>query len=235
MIRELSEKSKKVGLSLNAEKTKIITNGEPHKVTVDGKQVEYVEEYIYLGQLVSFRDCTVKEIQRRIALAWKKFWSLKEIMKNKNVPINIKRKIYECTILPCLTYGCQTWSLRKEDEEKIAICQRKMEKSMLGIKHSDKISNKEIRNKTKLIDVKERTRILKWNWAGHICRQENNRWTKKVTEWIPRDGKRKKGRQKKRWRDIFSERCGPAWVQMARDRERWRDLGEAYAREATIT
>ncbi|CAH2240871.1 jg9608 [Pararge aegeria aegeria] len=42
--------------------------------------------------------------------------------------------------MPSLTYGCQPWLLRKEDEEKLAICQRKMERSMLGLRVKDRVS-----------------------------------------------------------------------------------------------
>lgn len=233
MVNELASESRKVGLTLNGSKTKIITNGETRDVIIEGERIEYVKDFVYLGQLVSFENPTEKDIQRRIALAWKKYWGLKEIMKNKEIKIDIKKKIFDIAILPSLTYGCQTWALRKEDEEKLAVCQRKIERSMLGLKLSDQIRNKTIRKKTKVIDLKKRIRQLKWNWAGHICRLENSKWTKRVTEWIPLDGKRKQGRPKKRWRDLFVQQCGPEWMRKARARDEWRDLGEAYVTEAT--
>ncbi|CAB3244509.1 unnamed protein product [Arctia plantaginis] len=49
MIDSLSNESKQVGLSLNASKTKIMSNGEIIDVIVDGNSIEYVKEYIYLG------------------------------------------------------------------------------------------------------------------------------------------------------------------------------------------
>lgn len=240
MINEVAIESKKVGLSLNASKTKIITNGNKKQVIVGTNVIEYVNDYVYLGQMVSFQKCTSNEVQRRIAIAWKRYWSLKEIMKNQEVDINIKKKLYEVTILPSLSYGCQCWSLKKEDESKLAICQRKMERSMLGIKLKDKIRNKKIRKKTKLRDVVEVIRSLKWNWAGHMCRMNSKfpdltvRWAKRATEWIPRDMTRARGRPEKRWQDVFVKRAGPNWMTKARDRRLWKELGEAYAREATF-
>ncbi|KAG7301329.1 hypothetical protein JYU34_014259 [Plutella xylostella] len=173
MIQELATESNKVGLSMNTSKTKILTNGREEIISILGENIDYVKEYIYLGQSISFDDLTGKEINRRIALSWKKYWSYKEIMKNQNIQMNLKRKLYEIAILPCLTYGCQTWALRKKDETKLAIHQRKMERSMLGIRLSDRISNESIREKTKVMDICERIRTLKWNWAGHVCRMAN--------------------------------------------------------------
>lgn len=235
MIRDIARESGKIGLRINASKTKIMTNGLKQDVIVENEIIEYVDEYTYLGQSISFEDLTEKEIDRRIGLAWKKYWSLKEIMKSKDIHINIKSKVYNVAILPCLIYGCQTWALRKADENKLAICQRKMERSMLGIKLSDKISNKKIRKKTKIRDIITAVRLLKWNWAGHICRMDTNRWTKKVTEWLPREERRQRGRPKRRWDDVFTHKYGQEWRRMARDRKLWSQLGEAYAKEATST
>lgn len=235
MVNKLARESRKVGLFLNATKTKIITNGKDHVITVEGQNIEYVSQYIYLGQSISFEDQTETEINRRIATAWKKYWGLKEIMKNRDINIKIKSKLYNMVILPCLTYGCQTWSLRKKDENKLSVHQRKMERSMLDIKLSDKIKNKIIRKKTQVTDIHSKIRNLKWKWAGHVCRMPCNRWARKLIEWIPLDGKRNKGRPRRRWEDAFTEICGPMWRREARYRDRWRKLGEAYATEATST
>jgi hypothetical protein len=45
---------------------------------------------------------------------------------------------------------------------------------------------------------------------------------------------RNKGRRR-RWEDVFKEKCGPEWRRQVRDRDRWWKLGEAYAAEATYT
>lgn len=236
MLSDLAQESQNVGLSINFSKTKIISNSqENNPVIIEGQHIEYVKEYIYLGQSVSFDHHTEEEVRRRIAIAWKKYWGLKEIMKNKSVNIRIKSKLFDIAVLPCLTYACQCWSLRKSEEEMLAICQRKMERSMLGIRLSDRKTNQDIRKITKVTDVTARIRSLKWNWAGHICRMSNNKWTKKITEWIPRDCKRSRGRQRKRWADIFLERQGPTWMTKARNRQYWKKTGEAYAEEATTT
>ncbi|CAH2237403.1 jg11259 [Pararge aegeria aegeria] len=71
---------------------------------------------------------------------------------------------------------------------------KKNERSMLGLRVKDRVNNKKIRKKTKLVDVTKRIRIFKWNWAGHVCRLQPERWTKKVTEWVPRNETRKRGK-----------------------------------------
>lgn len=50
-----------------------------------------------------------------------------------------------------------------------------------------------------------RKQIWKWTWAGHVMRRTDNRWTVRATEWLPRDGKRSRGRQRARWSDKIKE------------------------------
>ena len=62
-----------------------------------------------------------------------------------------------------------------------------------------------------------------WSWAGHVARFQDNRWTYRLTEWQPREGKRKRGRQKRRWRDDLTTYMGTAaWTRTARDRQKWK-------------
>lgn len=49
------------------------------------KYNHYVDEYIYMGQLVSFENKQEKEIDRRKDNAWKSFWFKKTLMKRKDV------------------------------------------------------------------------------------------------------------------------------------------------------
>ncbi|XP_041985051.1 uncharacterized protein LOC121737438 [Aricia agestis] len=106
MIQQLSDQSAKAGLSMNISKTKAMTNSsKTHEIIVNMQKIEYVNEYIYLGQLISPNKTMDKEIDRRIANTWKRYWSLSEVMKDRDMPMKAKRKVYNTCILPCLTYG----------------------------------------------------------------------------------------------------------------------------------
>ncbi|KAG6448149.1 hypothetical protein O3G_MSEX005337 [Manduca sexta] len=123
-----------------------------------------------------------KEIERRISNTWKRYWSLSEVMKNKDMPIKEKRKLYNTCIVPCLIYGCQTWALTDSLTNKIKVCQNGIERSVIGVKRKDKIRLKEIKNKTKFKDTIETSKILKWRWTGHMMRETREKWTKVITE-----------------------------------------------------
>jgi len=65
---------------------------------------------------------------------------------------------------------------------------------MLHISLRDKIRNIEIRSKTKVKDILEKIKEAKWRWVGHVARMQDNKWTKRVTDWQPRSGKRRRGK-----------------------------------------
>ncbi|GBP72788.1 hypothetical protein EVAR_4672_1 [Eumeta japonica] len=85
----------------------------------------------------------------------------------------------------------------------------------------DNFKNKE---KDKGQGCTKNIRKLKWNWTGHIMRTNKEKWTKDVVEWYPRNGKRKRGGQIKRWEDDLPK----GWRRSTRDGEKWKKLGEAY-------
>jgi len=118
------------------------------KFMVGNAKIVRVEEYTYLGQTVAFEYRTEKELKIRRIKAWGKFWSLNKISKNKKLGLKSKVKILDSCILPVLSYGSQTWSLTKVQTQKLQKTQRAMERKIMGIRLRDKISNRELREKT---------------------------------------------------------------------------------------
>ena len=131
-----------------------------------------------------------------------------------------------------MAYGCQTWSLKASEERKIKVMQNSMQRSILNIKIKDKVRVSKIRNILQSnIDFLHAIRRLKWDWAGHVARMGGNRWAKLLTDWIVLK-KRKKGKQKKRWRDEIDNMLGHnCHHQIAQDRCEWMRLKEAFAQQ----
>ncbi|GFR63859.1 endonuclease-reverse transcriptase [Elysia marginata] len=100
----------------------------------------------------------------------------------------------EAVIRATMTCGCQTWSLTKIIGNKLKVAQRAMERKILGIKIKDKIPCKNIRQQTHTKDVVLFAERQKWDWAGHVARMADNRWTKRAMVWQPRIGKRSRGK-----------------------------------------
>lgn len=228
MVETLNQASGKVGLEMNITKTKTMTNSSKRPITINNKPLEYVEDYVYLGKTLSFeRKNKNIEIEKRIKLTWNKYWGLKEIFKS-DLPQDIKTKVMNSSLLPCLTYGCQTWKFTAETRKKIIVCQRGLERSMLKLRKLDKIRHTKIRKITKATNALSHAKKMKWKWAGHVARLTDQRWTKKVTFWNGPLGKRRKGRPVTRWEDDIKVTAGSNWRKIAEDRDKWASLEEAF-------
>ena len=237
-LNELSIESKKKGLKINMDKTKILSNSHvaPGVVKIGDNEIEQVNSYVYLGQRISLIDKDMQgEINRRIQAGWKSFNDNKALPKS-NIPLSLKRKLYNQCILPAMTYASETWTMTKAMERRLAAAQRKMERSMIGITWEDHKTNEWIRDKTKVKDITEAVKQRKWTWAGHVSRMSDGRWTIAVTDWSPRDGKRKRGRPMKRWRDeLDSHWKSVTWRRDAQDRCKWKCHAEAFIQQVDRT
>ena len=131
----------------------------------------------------------------------------------------MKQHIMDTCILPVMLYGAQTWAFNRKDMNMLNICQRKMERKILGISLKDRIRNTDIRNKTKIKEAMKTAHQIKWKWGGHVLRMKDDRWTHRTTIWDQRKGKRKVGRQHNRWEDDFKTELGKLWTKTARKRE----------------
>ncbi|XKL63185.1 hypothetical protein PGB90_005549 [Kerria lacca] len=176
MLHELDNQGREAGLNINTNKTKILTNNSlQRKIKISGTQIENITETIYLGQLISLENSTLNEINRRVLIGWKKFWSLKEIMKG-DYNTKLKREIFNLCVLPALTYGSPTWTLNEKINNILQTTQNSMSRSILKIKRRDKIPQKKINKKLhKIRNILTHIRYQKWNWASHISRLNDNR------------------------------------------------------------
>ena len=192
-----------------------------------------MDQYKYLGQTVKLDEHTREEVNIRIKAGWSCFGRYKDILCDQKLPMSLRSKMFNQCVLSSMSYGAETWTTTKHLEQKLSTAQRAMERRMLNITLRDKIRNSDIRKQTKVYDIIEKIKKAKWRWAGHIARREDNRWTKRLTEWQPRTGKRNRGRQKRRWRDDLTTSVGVTWTRLAQDRKRWKNHEEAYLRQCT--
>ena len=71
LFMKVKEESEKVGLKLNIQKTRIMASGPITSWEVDGKTVETVSDFIFLGsKITADGDCS-HEIKRRLLLGKK--------------------------------------------------------------------------------------------------------------------------------------------------------------------
>jgi hypothetical protein len=106
-----------------------------------------------------------------------------------------------------------------------------MERAMVGITRRDRKLNTLLREQTGVQDIVCMVKNQKWQWAGHVARAADNRWTKIVTERIPLQGKRKQGRPATKWEDDNRKILGVTWMRKAENRSEWCQIREAFIQQ----
>ncbi len=229
MLGEINRVSERVGLKIHTGKTQWMTNqSKDSNITLNGNKITQVEEYKYLGQIITPTGDLQKEINNRIKCGWAAFKKIETVLTSKNVSKPIKAHLFNSNVLPALTYAAETWNTTARVEKKLLTTQRAMERRITNISKREHIRSDVIRQKTGVEDIITTVYKNKKRWAGHIARLPDNRWTTKTTNWYPYDRKRKKGRPSIRWEDPLMATYGNTWSRLAQDRKSWREDGDLH-------
>ena len=115
LLLRVERECKKVGLGLNAKKTKSLAYNIQNPIplhTADGTELEWTDDFKYLGSWV---DSSEKDISVRKALAWKALNSMMKIWKS-GMRRPLKVRFFVATIESILLIGCESWREHGEDE-----------------------------------------------------------------------------------------------------------------------
>ena len=153
-----------MGLKMHIAKTKVMIVDNAH-IHVNNVLVENIQCYVYLGQHYSFKEMNQdKYIQRRITAGWAAYHKHRDIFKS-NLAICLKRQVYNSCVLQALTYDAEPWTLTKQPQHTLAAATTIMERSMLNMTYKYRNTNIWVRERTKVIDIINTVRIMKWPMA----------------------------------------------------------------------
>ena len=107
--RKVRGESEKVGLKLNIQKTKIMASGLITSWQIDGKTMETVRDFIFLGsKITADGDCS-HEIKRCLLLGRKAMSNLDSILKSRDITLPTKVCLVKAMVFPIVVYGCESW------------------------------------------------------------------------------------------------------------------------------
>ena len=109
LLMKVKEESKKVGLKLNIQKTKIMASSPITSWEIDG---ETVSDFIFCGSKITANgDCSHK-IKRQLLLGRKVTTNLDSILKSRDITLPTKVRLVKAMLFPVVTYECESWTIK---------------------------------------------------------------------------------------------------------------------------
>ena len=119
LLTKVKEESGNVGLKLNIQKTKIMESGPIIPWEIDGKTVETVSDFIFLGsKITADGDCS-HEVKRCLLLGRKVMTNLDSIFKSRDITLPTKVCLVKAVVFPVVMYGCESWTVKKAERPRI--------------------------------------------------------------------------------------------------------------------
>ena len=115
LLMKVKEKSEKVGLKLNIQKTKIVASGPIISWEIDGETVETVSDLIFGGsKITAVGDCS-HEIKGHLLLGRKVMTNLDSLFKSRDITFPTKVYLVKAMVFPVVMYGCDSWTVKKAE------------------------------------------------------------------------------------------------------------------------
>ena len=110
---KVKEESKKVGLKLNIQKTKIMGSGPITSWQIEGETMETVVDFILGGsKITADGDCS-HEINRCLLLGRKVMTNLDSILNSRDIATRVH--LVKAMVFPVVMYGCESWTVKKAE------------------------------------------------------------------------------------------------------------------------
>ena len=108
LLIKVIEESEKVGLKLNIQKTRVMASGPITSWQIDGKTVETVADFIFLGsKITADGDCN-HEIKRCLLFGRKAMTNIDSILKSRDISLPRKVCLVKAMIFPVVMYACES-------------------------------------------------------------------------------------------------------------------------------
>ena len=116
---KVKEEIEKVGLKLNIQKTKIMASSPITSWQIDEETMETVSDFIFGGSKITVDGDCSHEIKRCLLLGRKVRTNLDSIFKSRDITLPTKVCLVKTTVFPVVMYGCESWTIRKAECQRI--------------------------------------------------------------------------------------------------------------------
>ena len=119
LLMKVKEENEKAGLKLNIQKTKIMASDSITLWQIYRETMTIVTVFIFLGSKISADGDCSHEIKRRLLLGRKVMTNQDSIFKSRDITLPTKVRLVKAMVFPVVTYGCESWSIKKAERQRI--------------------------------------------------------------------------------------------------------------------
>ena len=134
------EESEKVGLKLNIQKTKIMASGPITSWHIDGEIME-TDRLFSLDSQITVDSDHSHEIKRRLLLGRKAMTKVDSVLKSRYIILPTKIHIVKAMVFSVITYGCESWTIKKTDHWRIDAFKLRCWRRLLRVPWTTRRSN----------------------------------------------------------------------------------------------
>lgn len=191
-------------------------------LVVDGGELEEVEQFCYLGDMIDCEAGVERTVRMRVAAAWSKWREMSSLLTNHSIPLKSRAGVYEACIRSVLLYGSETWAINERHSVILRSCDRKMLRYIAGVRWQDQVGSGEVAERCGVKELEVRLRQGRLRWFGHVRRAEHSMMRR--VEEMEVGGRRPVGRPKKTWRRCIQQDMDQLGVNegLVQDRREWR-------------
>ena len=100
----------------------VMASGHITSWEIDGETVETVSDFILGGSKITVDGDCSHEIKRCLVLGRKVMTNLDSIVKSRDITVPTKVCLVKVMVFPVVIYGCESWTMKKAEHQKILNC-----------------------------------------------------------------------------------------------------------------
>ena len=87
------------------------------------EKMETVTDFVFLGSKITMDGDFSHEIERHLLLGRKVMTNLDSILKIRDIALPTKVRLVKAMVFPVVTYGCESWTVKKAERQRIDACE----------------------------------------------------------------------------------------------------------------
>ena len=142
---------------------------------IDGETVETVAAFIFLGSKITADGDFSHQTKRHLLLGRKVMTNLDSILKSRDIILPTKVRLVKAMVLPVVMYGCESWTKRKAEHQRIDAFKLWYWKRLLRVYWTARRSNQSILKEISPVCSLEGLMLkLKLQYFCHLMRRADS-------------------------------------------------------------